>query len=96
MFDKPESNPDFPKLEEDILKIWEERDVFARSIRGEKDFVFYDGPPFATGTPHYGHLLAGTLKDVVPRPPSRTSPPGPTHRRVRILFLVQFICFLIS
>ncbi|MEC7242033.1 MAG: isoleucine--tRNA ligase [Myxococcota bacterium] len=67
MFDKPESNPDFPKLEEDILKIWEERDVFARSIRGEKDFVFYDGPPFATGTPHYGHLLAGTLKDVVPR-----------------------------
>ena len=67
MFDKPESRPHFPKLEEDILKIWEERDVFARSIRGEKDFVFYDGPPFATGTPHYGHLLAGTLKDVVPR-----------------------------
>ena len=67
MFEKPESRPHFPELEEEILKLWEERDVFARSIRGDKDFVFYDGPPFATGTPHYGHLLAGTLKDVVPR-----------------------------
>lgn len=67
MFQKPESRPLFPALEEDILTLWKEKDVFARSIRGEKDFVFYDGPPFATGTPHYGHLLAGTLKDVVPR-----------------------------
>ena len=67
MFQKPESRPLFPALEEDILTLWKEKDVFARSIRGDKDFVFYDGPPFATGTPHYGHLLAGTLKDVVPR-----------------------------
>jgi isoleucyl-tRNA synthetase len=67
MFEKPESRPNFPVLEEEILQLWEEGDVFARSIRGTKDFVFYDGPPFATGTPHYGHLLAGTLKDVVPR-----------------------------
>ncbi len=67
MFDKPQSDPSFPELEQEILKLWEERDVFARSIRGDKDFVFYDGPPFATGTPHYGHLLAGTLKDIVPR-----------------------------
>jgi isoleucyl-tRNA synthetase len=67
MFDKPESRPDFPALEEDILKLWEQGDIFKRSVRGDKDFVFYDGPPFATGTPHYGHLLAGTLKDVVPR-----------------------------
>ena len=67
MFDKPESRPDFPALEEAILKLWEEGKIFERSVRGDKDFVFYDGPPFATGTPHYGHLLAGTLKDVVPR-----------------------------
>ena len=67
MFEKPESRPNFPALEEEILRLWEDGDIFARSIRGAKDFVFYDGPPFATGTPHYGHLLAGTLKDVVPR-----------------------------
>ena len=67
MFDKPEPRPDLPALEREILLFWKERDVFKRSIRGDKDFVFYDGPPFATGTPHYGHLLAGTLKDIVPR-----------------------------
>lgn len=67
MFEKPETRPNFPDLEEEILQLWEKGDIFARSIRGTKDFVFYDGPPFATGTPHYGHLLAGTLKDVVPR-----------------------------
>jgi isoleucyl-tRNA synthetase len=67
MFEKPQTDPSFPELEREILALWEERDVFARSIRGDKDFVFYDGPPFATGTPHYGHLLAGTLKDIVPR-----------------------------
>ena len=38
-----------------------------RKDQGAEDFVFYDGPPFATGTPHYGHLLAGTIKDIVPR-----------------------------
>ena len=67
MFEKPQARPDFPALEEEVLKLWEQGDIFKRSIRGDKDFVFYDGPPFATGTPHYGHLLAGTLKDVVPR-----------------------------
>ena len=67
MFAKPEPNPSFPALEHEVLALWKERDVFARSIRGDRDFVFYDGPPFATGTPHYGHLLAGTLKDIVPR-----------------------------
>jgi len=72
MFDRPEPNPNFPALEEEILALWKERDVFARSVRGDGsprhgEFVFYDGPPFATGRPHYGHLLAGTLKDIVPR-----------------------------
>ena len=70
MFDKPEANPDFPALENEILTLWRDRDVFARSIANtpqDQQFVFYDGPPFATGRPHYGHLLAGTLKDIVPR-----------------------------
>ena len=67
MFAKPEPNPSFPALEREILALWRDKDVFARTVRGEGDFVFYDGPPFATGTPHYGHLLAGTLKDIVPR-----------------------------
>ncbi|MEY3015477.1 MAG: Isoleucine--tRNA ligase [Pseudomonadota bacterium] len=66
-FRKPEADPDFPRLESEILDLWDARDVFQRSIRGDRAFVFYDGPPFATGRPHYGHLLAGTLKDIVPR-----------------------------
>ncbi len=69
LFSKPESNPNFPTLEEDILAFWREHGTFAKQVRdgGQGEFVFYDGPPFATGTPHYGHLLAGTLKDIVPR-----------------------------
>ena len=60
----------FPKLEEELLNFWQEEKIFEKSVENRKDaeeFDFYDGPPFATGTPHYGHLLAGTLKDVVPR-----------------------------
>jgi len=60
----------FPKLEEAILRFWRENQIIKKGLRmneGEKPFLFYDGPPFATGLPHYGHLLAGTLKDVVPR-----------------------------
>ena len=60
----------FPELEHSILKLWKEKDVFSRSIEEkseERRFVFYDGPPFATGLPHYGHLVASTLKDIVPR-----------------------------
>ncbi len=56
--------------EEKVLEFWNENNIFKKSIEqreGEKDFVFYDGPPFATGLPHYGHLLAGTIKDVIPR-----------------------------
>ncbi len=64
------SNVSFPKLEEETLKKWDEQDIFKKSIssrEGKKEFTFYDGPPFATGLPHYGHLLAGTIKDIVPR-----------------------------
>ena len=57
------------KQEEAILQFWDEAKVFQRSMepQGKKTYSFYDGPPFATGLPHYGHLLAGVLKDVVPR-----------------------------
>lgn len=60
----------FPREEERILKYWEDTDAFQTQLRLSKDdppYVFYDGPPFATGTPHYGHLLASTIKDIIPR-----------------------------
>lgn len=60
----------FAKAEEEILSLWREKDVFARSVAArpaDKSYIFYDGPPFATGLPHYGHLVASTLKDIVPR-----------------------------
>lgn len=60
----------FPELEKEIQKYWEENNTFKKSIEnreGAEEFNFYDGPPFATGLPHYGHLLAGTIKDVIPR-----------------------------
>ncbi|KAI8991041.1 isoleucyl-tRNA synthetase [Mycotypha africana] len=60
----------FPKEEEKILEFWKEIDAFQTSLKLNKDkpvFAFYDGPPFATGLPHYGHLLAGTIKDIVTR-----------------------------
>lgn len=63
-------NQSFSAREEEILKWWRDEGVFAASLKNReqgKHFSFYDGPPFATGLPHYGHLLAGTIKDVVPR-----------------------------
>ena len=56
--------------EEEILKFWEDNDIFQKSIENRKGFPFfsfYDGPPFATGKPHYGHILATTIKDAVLR-----------------------------
>ena len=60
----------FPVEEERILKYWEEIKAFQRQLELSKHgrpYVFYDGPPFATGTPHYGHLLTSTIKDIIPR-----------------------------
>ena len=60
----------FPDEEEKIQALWNEIDAFQTSLKlsgGRKEFTFYDGPPFATGTPHYGHILAGTIKDIVTR-----------------------------
>ncbi|MCG8479958.1 MAG: class I tRNA ligase family protein, partial [Spirochaetales bacterium] len=60
----------FPAMEEDILAFWKERSIFEQSVaqRSETDhFTFYDGPPFATGLPHFGHFVPGTIKDIIPR-----------------------------
>jgi len=65
-----EQGTSFADREEKILQFWRERHVFRKSVDDRRDrpiFSFYDGPPFATGLPHYGHLLAGTIKDAVPR-----------------------------
>ena len=68
---KPVSNKvAFPKMEEEILSFWEADGTFEKSLKkneGKDRYTFYDGPPFATGLPHYGHLLAGMIKDIVPR-----------------------------
>ncbi len=69
MFD-PILQEGFSEREERILALWQKEGTFQQSLnnrKGQKSFTFYDGPPFATGLPHYGHLLAGTIKDVVPR-----------------------------
>ncbi|QEN07002.1 isoleucine--tRNA ligase [Oceanispirochaeta crateris] len=70
MYTPVEPRVDFPKMEEKIQKFWEENSIFEKSISnrdGAEDFVFYDGPPFATGLPHFGHFVPGTLKDIIPR-----------------------------
>ncbi|HEX4864608.1 MAG TPA: class I tRNA ligase family protein, partial [Acidimicrobiales bacterium] len=64
------ASPRFPKIETEILEAWDAEDTFRRSVEQRprsNEFVFYDGPPFANGLPHYGHLLTGYVKDVVPR-----------------------------
>ncbi|XP_029990139.1 isoleucine--tRNA ligase, cytoplasmic isoform X2 [Sphaeramia orbicularis] len=60
----------FPSQEEKILQLWNEKDCFLECLKQSKNrprYTFYDGPPFATGLPHYGHILAGTIKDIVTR-----------------------------
>lgn len=70
MDNKNETKSDVAKREEKILAFWEQNNIFKKSEEKEApkgEFVFYDGPPFATGLPHYGHILAGTIKDAIPR-----------------------------
>jgi len=70
MYSPVSNKHDFSMMEEAILQFWSEHDTFKKSLEQTKSgeaFVFYDGPPFATGLPHYGHLLAGTIKDIIPR-----------------------------
>ena len=63
-------SPDFPALELEVLDYWASDDTFRASVQrrdGAEEYVFYDGPPFANGLPHYGHLLTGYVKDIIPR-----------------------------
>ena len=60
----------FPEMETEVQKFWAEDDTFKASLeqsKGNPEYIFYDGPPFANGLPHYGHLLTGYVKDIVPR-----------------------------
>ncbi|OBK77940.1 isoleucine--tRNA ligase [Mycobacterium sp. 1164985.4] len=70
-YPKPSAGaPKFPALEAEVLEYWDRDDTFRASIARRDDapeYVFYDGPPFANGLPHYGHLLTGYVKDIVPR-----------------------------
>jgi isoleucyl-tRNA synthetase len=70
-----DANPDFAKVENEILKFWKENKIFETSVEDRpskldgksNEFIFYDGPPFANGLPHYGHLLTGFIKDTYAR-----------------------------
>ncbi len=72
MWNFPEVNPkqSFPNIEEEILKFWKENNIFEKSLENRKwaeEFKFYDWPPFATGLPHYWHMLQWVVKDIIPR-----------------------------
>ncbi|MEK7096347.1 MAG: isoleucine--tRNA ligase [Patescibacteria group bacterium] len=70
MFKEVNSNMNLPEIERAILKFWDENKIFEKSIENRADkplYSFYDGPPFATGSPHYGHILVSAMKDAVLR-----------------------------
>ena len=70
MFSPVDTKTPLAKQEESIQKFWEEHSILDKAIeesKGRPIFSFYDGPPFATGLPHYGHLVVGTIKDLVLR-----------------------------
>jgi len=70
MFKKVDTKQSFPQMEEEVLKYWNENKIFEESVehrKKAKKYVFFDGPPFANGMPHYGHILANVLKDSVTR-----------------------------
>ncbi|MFA5777528.1 MAG: isoleucine--tRNA ligase [Parcubacteria group bacterium] len=69
-FKKIDPKMKFPEMEKEVLKFWEENKIFEKSVENRKDapvYSFYDGPPFASGSPHYGHIVGSTMKDAVPR-----------------------------
>jgi len=82
MYDPVDPKANFPGVEEEVLDFWRNGDVFKKSIRareGAEEFVFYDGPPFATGLPHFGHFVPGYVKDIIPR--YKTMKGFQVHRR---------------
>jgi isoleucyl-tRNA synthetase len=69
-FKSPDADVSFPRSEEELLALWSKQNTFRRSVEerpADQAYIFYDGPPFATGLPHYGHFVASTIKDIVPR-----------------------------
>lgn len=70
MFTPENPKQSFPAIEQKILQFWSENNIFEKSVqirKNEKKYVFFDGPPFANGLPHYGHIMANSLKDAVTR-----------------------------
>ena len=70
MYKPVDPKADFPKQEEEVLKYWKDNKIFEKSIsqrEGAEEYVFFDGPPFATGLPHFGHFIPSTIKDIIPR-----------------------------
>ena len=70
MFESIDSKPNWSELQQSIIDYWKKEKLFERSVQErpeDKSYRFYDGPPFITGTPHYGSLLSSIIKDVVPR-----------------------------
>ena len=69
-FKNVDSRQNYAEMEERVLSFWNEHHIFEKSVlqrEGEEIYSFFDGPPFATGLPHYGHIVASVIKDVVPR-----------------------------
>ncbi len=69
MFKVPE-RISIPEIEEKVLRFWQENKIFEKSVESRPEdnlYIFYDGPPFISGLPHYGHLLGSIAKDVIPR-----------------------------
>lgn len=70
MYKPVDAKVDFPQQEEEVLRFWEAHDTFKKSVaqrEGGEEFIFFDGPPFATGLPHFGHFIPSTIKDIIPR-----------------------------
>ncbi|MCH5288280.1 MAG: class I tRNA ligase family protein, partial [Treponema sp.] len=70
MYKAVDAKVDFPQQEEEVLRFWEAHDTFRKSVarrEGAEEFIFFDGPPFATGLPHFGHFIPSTIKDIIPR-----------------------------
>lgn len=70
MYEPVNPKASFPAMEKEVLEFWEKIHAFERSVserEGSPEYVFYDGPPFATGLPHFGHFVPGTIKDIIPR-----------------------------
>ena len=70
MYTPADPKVSFPEMEVSVMEFWETAGIFEKSVQmrdGAREFVFYDGPPFATGLPHFGHFVPGTVKDIIPR-----------------------------